>query len=75
MIHNKILIIRVTRVTDMWGDNSAAAWPVAKVHANAIDAIKDNAIVLPIGGVLSSEVSDNIATMLTPKIIARTANI
>jgi len=59
----------------MWGDNSAAAWPVAKVHANAIDAINDKVIVLPIGGIFSSEMSDNTATMLTPKMIARTASI
>ena len=75
MIHNNILIIRVTRVTDIWGDNYADACPVANVHANAEAAINDNTIVLPIGGICSSELSDNIATTLTPKIIARTAKI
>lgn len=67
--------MRVTRVADIWGDNSAAACPKAKVHANAMAATIDNAIVFPIGGISSSELSDIIATMLTPRMIANTAKI
>ena len=74
-MHKKILIIRVTRVTDICGDNSAAACPVANVPAKAAEAISDITIVLPIGGTCSSELSDIIATMLTPIIMARTAEI
>ena len=57
------------------GGQFSSSLSKAKVHANAIAAIIDNAIVFPFGGIFSSEFSDIIATMLTPRTIASTAKI